>query len=65
MSTTSLSLNPDEVNWLLRQLETALGETRVELHHTHSSPAFRQDVKDESALIRGLLERLRSAAADR
>jgi hypothetical protein len=65
MTTTTLSLNPDEFALLLRLLETALGETRVELHRTHFSPAFRQEVKDESELLRGLLERLRSAAADR
>jgi hypothetical protein len=65
MNTTTLSLNPDELALLLHLLETALDETRVELHRTHFSPSFRQEVKDEAGLLRGLLERLRGAAPDR
>jgi len=62
MTTTDISLSQDELALLMRMLETALGETRVELHHTHFSPAFRQEVKEEAELLRGLLERLRKAA---
>lgn len=63
MTTTDISLTPDELALLLRMLETALGETRVELHRTHFSPEFREQVKDEVELLRGLLERFRTAAA--
>jgi len=61
MAATNISLTPDELALLLRMLETALGAARVELHHTHFSPAFREEVKEEAALLRGLLERLRRA----
>jgi hypothetical protein len=61
MTTTDLSLTPDERALLLRLLETALGETRVELHRTHFSPEFRKEVKEEVELLRGMLERLRNA----
>jgi len=62
MNTVHLALNPDEVALLLRMLENALGETKVELHRTHFSPEFREEVKDEARLLQGMLERLRQAS---
>jgi hypothetical protein len=65
MTTTDITLSPDELALLLRLLETELGETLVELHHTRFSPEFRQQVKDEAEILRGLLEQLRKAATER
>ena len=38
-------------------LERALGETRVEVHRTHT-PGFRDQVLHQEAVIRRLLEKL-------
>jgi hypothetical protein len=43
---------------LLDLLQQALGETRVEVHRTHT-PSFRDKVLREEQLIRGLVEKLR------
>ena len=55
-----LRLSQDERNMLSRLLETALGESRVEVHHTHFSPAFRQQVLDEESGISRLLAKLKA-----
>ncbi len=59
MSETQVTLATDEKRFLVRVLETTLGETRVEAHHTHFSPEFREELLKEEKLIRGLLEKLR------
>lgn len=59
MAELSLPLTSEERDLLLNMLHTALGETRVELHHTHFSPEFRDQVKHERDLLSGLLEKLR------
>jgi len=63
MATINVSLNPDEVALLLRLVETAVSETKVELHRTHFSPTFRDGVKDEAKLLQDLRERFRQAAS--
>ncbi len=42
---------------LVTLLERALGETRVEVHRTHT-PGFRDQVLHQEAVIRRLLEKL-------
>jgi hypothetical protein len=42
---------------LARLLQTEFRETRAEIHHT-ISPSFKQDVKQEEPLLRGLLHEL-------
>jgi hypothetical protein len=58
MDTIHLELTTAEKALVVRLLQTELGNTRVELHHTHFSPDFRGDVKKEEELLRGLLEKL-------
>jgi hypothetical protein len=53
----TLVLNEAERAELLRLLEHTLGETRVEAHRTHT-PAYRERVLGQEAVIRGLLEKL-------
>jgi hypothetical protein len=56
----ALQLSADERALLSRLVEQALGETRVEAHHTHT-PDFRQQVLQQENLLRDLLARLRAA----
>jgi hypothetical protein len=63
MAEFNLPLTAEERIVLFRILDTALRETRVEVHHTHFSPEFREQVKAEEVLLRGLLAKLRSAPA--
>ena len=60
MNEILLRLSQEERNMLSRLLETALGESRVEVHHTHFSPAFRQQVLDEESGISKLLAKLKA-----
>ena len=62
MAEFNLVLNEQERAELLRILKNYLGETRVEVHHTHT-PAYRENVQREENVIRGLLERLQGEAA--
>jgi hypothetical protein len=57
MTTVTVTLTPDEQAVLVRMLKVALGETRVELHHTRAI-SFREEVKAEEALLRGLLSKV-------
>ena len=59
MAATNLTFSPEEQNLMVRLLESALGETRVEVHRTHYSPDFRDELKREEQLLRGLLAKLR------
>lgn len=64
MSTTTtlvLKLTEDERALLERMLDLALQDTRVEVHRTHT-PNYRETVKQQEDLIRGLLARLKGAA---
>lgn len=58
MNATELTLSDDERALLVDMLKAALTETRVEVHHTHSSPEYRDQVKHREDLIRALLARL-------
>ena len=49
-----LVLNEQEKAYLERILKTALSETRVEVHRTHT-PEYRQQVLGEEELVRQLL----------
>lgn|GEM_PF-3230260 len=60
-SMRALSLSEEEVTQLLQLLELSLGETRVELHRTHT-PDFRSHVQHQEALFRGLIEKLRQSS---
>jgi hypothetical protein len=48
----------EERQYLVRVLEARLGDTRVEVHRTHS-PDFREEVKQEEELVRALLAKIR------
>ncbi len=50
-------LTQAEKEYLLRILQTAFGETRVEAHRTHS-PNYRQTVLAEEELLRSLISKL-------
>jgi hypothetical protein len=54
---TQLTLTPDEKAYLVGALQNAIGETRVEVHRTHS-PQFRERVLHEEKLVRALLEKV-------
>jgi hypothetical protein len=59
MAEFSLMLNELERTELLRILKNSLGETRVEVHHTHT-PGYRENVKHEEDTIRGLLQKVQN-----
>src|SRR4051812_12687615 len=54
----TFALTQEERATLLRLLQQALGDTRVEAHHTHT-PGYREEVLREETVIRGLLEKIR------
>jgi len=53
----TVTLSDKERDTLLSMLRQALGETRVEVHRTHT-PDYRAMVLDQEALIRGLIAKL-------
>jgi hypothetical protein len=57
MTKQTLTLNNQERDELLLLLRHALGEARVEVHHTHT-PNYRENVKTEEGVIRRLLEKV-------
>lgn len=63
MAAVSLTLSPEEHNLMIRLVENALGETRVEVHRTHYSPEFRDELKHEEQLLRNLLAKMRQGTA--
>lgn len=58
---TTVTLTRDENDYIVRILQNALAETRVEVHRTHT-PKFRDRVLEEETLIRGLLTKLDKSA---
>ena len=52
----SFMVSEEERTELIRLLEQACGESRIEMHRTHT-PAYRDRVSGEQALLRGLLDR--------
>jgi hypothetical protein len=63
MTAITLTLTEKERALLVRLLENVLAETRVEVRRTHYSPEFREQVLQEEATLRGLLEALRQPSA--
>ncbi|MDR3637074.1 MAG: hypothetical protein P4L84_24940 [Isosphaeraceae bacterium] len=59
---TSVIIDERERSELLALVEHALGETRVEVHHTHT-PDFRAQVQLREQTLRGLIEKLRHPEA--
>ena len=59
MAAVTLSVTDEERTLLQHLLETALGETRVEVHHTHYSPDFRDKLKKDESLLRNLLAKVK------
>ena len=57
MTDLKLTLTPEEVQYLARTLQHALGESRVEVRRTHSVD-FRDQVLAEEKLLRDLLKKL-------
>jgi hypothetical protein len=57
MAEFNLMFTEQERMELLRILKNYLGETRVEVHHTHT-PGYRENVKHEEETIRSLLQKL-------
>jgi len=62
MAETQIKLSQEEKTYLVRILQNAIGETRVEAHRTHHSPQFRDQVLGEEKLLRGLVEKLEKSA---
>lgn len=59
MQTLQLKLTHEERDLLARILEEAWKETRVEVHHAHFSPDFREGVKRDESMLAELLEKVR------
>jgi len=57
--THTFTLTEDERAELVRILEQAMEESRVEIHRTHT-PEYRDRVIGEQALLRGLMEKFQS-----
>lgn len=58
MNEMHVSFTSEELALLHRMVESALGEARVEVHRTHHTPAYREQVKAEEAMLRSLLEKM-------
>ena len=58
MSDLQVVLSDEERNYLAGVLKTALGDTRVEARHTRTED-FREKVRHEEELLRGLLAKLK------
>ncbi len=57
MAEFNLSINEQERTELLNLLRQSLGETRVEVHRTHT-PGYREEVQRQEKVIRDLLDKL-------
>ena len=58
MKEVVLRLTEEEHEVLRRLLDSALAESRVEVHRTHFSPGYREQVLEEEGCIAGLLKKL-------
>jgi hypothetical protein len=58
MSEIVLRLTEEEQDVLRRLLDSALAESRVEVHRTHFSPGYREQVLEEESCIAELLKKL-------
>jgi hypothetical protein len=62
MSEIQVVFSPSERDLLVRMLNEALGEKRVEVRRTHFSMDFRNQLQAEEALIRELFGKLSQTA---
>jgi hypothetical protein len=62
MNEVQLALTSEEKDYLVRLLQSALKETRVEVHRTHT-PGFRESVLGEESLVRKLLAKVQGGPA--
>jgi hypothetical protein len=62
MNEAQLVLTSEERDYLVRLLQSALKETRVEVHRTHT-PGFREAVLGEESLVRNLLAKVQARPA--
>lgn len=60
MAEFHLTLSEREKQYLEGLLKSALGETRVEAHRTHT-PVYREQVLGEEKLVRELLTKVQQA----
>ena len=58
--TRTFMFSEEERVEMVRLLEQVLGETRVEIHRTHT-PDYRDRVMGQESLLRGLLAKLQRA----
>ncbi len=58
--TIHLTLDQAELAELLRLLEQTVGETRVEVHRTHT-PEFRAGVQHEEGILKSILVKAQNA----
>lgn len=58
MESFQLTINTEERDYLLRVLDLKRKGDNVEMHHTDAR-AYREQIKQEIALIEGLLSKLR------
>ena len=63
MADISLNVTSEEADALRRLVEAALGDTRVEVHRTHHTPEFREQVMQEEIVLRGLVAKLQKSPA--
>jgi len=63
MNEMHVTFTTEELDLLHRLVHTALGDARVEVHRTHHTPSYREQVKAEEAMLRGLLEKLQPKPA--
>lgn len=61
MADINLNLTSEEAAVLRRLVDSALGDTRVEVHRTHHTPEFREAVMQEEIVLRGLVAKLQKA----
>ncbi len=54
----TVTLSAEERTELMQLLEQSLGDTRVEVHRTHT-PSFRDAVQHREVILQSLLEKLR------
>ncbi len=59
----SFMISEEERAKLIQLLEQDLGETRVEIHRTHT-PEYRERVINEQTLLRGLLDKFQHMRVD-
>lgn len=61
MSSFTLTLDEREREELMMVLNAWLKDIRVEVHRTHT-PGFRENVQQEEAMVRRLLDKVRDSA---